>query len=113
MIETTQAHIWIGRELNAVGPPVRPGEVWDNRWELRPHVAPFTSEQTISALGLHGLSVCPTWRDTGVPRLLIAALPAVWQGDELIAAPLAGMPKNWQATHVYDPSAFLNPAISD
>lgn len=71
---------------------------WDGRWTLRPQDgrdAPKGAE--IRALGAAGLAECPGWRDTGTPRASLVATPAVWSGETLIAAPLAGHPQGWSA----------------
>jgi tRNA(Ile)-lysidine synthase len=51
----------------------------------------------IAALGAEGLRQCPNWRETGLPRASLLAAPAVWQGETLIAAPLAGQENGWKA----------------
>ncbi|AZQ66398.1 tRNA lysidine(34) synthetase TilS [Silicimonas algicola] len=67
--------------------------VWDGRWRLD---GPHSADLEIGALG-QGLSACPDWRDTGLPRTSLLASPAIWRGDTLIAAPLAGLPNGWTA----------------
>jgi tRNA(Ile)-lysidine synthase len=67
---------------------------WDNRWHLD---GPHQPGLTIRALG-YGLRLVPNWRDTGLPRDALIVTPAVWQGDALIAAPLAGLTQGWTAT---------------
>ena len=52
----------------------------------------------IGALGAGGLAACPDWRATGLGRETLLASPAIWQGQRLIAAPLAGKGAEWQAT---------------
>lgn len=91
--------------------------VWDGRWGLsrstgkprwfglrnRPGHAP---DLTIRALG-DSIKDVPDWRDTGLPRASLMASPAVFQGDTLIAAPVAGFPNGWTARIVADFSSFL------
>lgn len=68
-------------------------DIWDSRWQLSgPHSADFY----IAALG-DGITACPDWRDTGMPRASLLASPAIWQNDALIAAPLAGLQNGWTA----------------
>ena len=68
--------------------------LWDNRWHLDgSHAAGLT----IRALG-DGLRQIPDWRAAGVPRDALIVTPAVWQGDTLIAAPLANFAHGWTAT---------------
>jgi tRNA(Ile)-lysidine synthase len=75
---------WLLREAQAVGGPVPVGQDWDGRWGVA------GAEGEVRALGAAGLRQCPDWRATGLPRQVLEVTPAVWQGDRLIAAPLAG-----------------------
>ncbi len=84
----------ITREFRAVETSRGPTEsLWDGRWRLD---GPHSAGLEIRALG-EGLSNCPEWRDTGLPRTTLLASPAVWRGDTLIAAPLAGLSNGWTA----------------
>lgn len=57
--------------------------LWDRRW----HIEGLRPGQRVAALGLDAL--IPTkWRLSGLPRDEAAASPAIWQGEQLIAAPL-------------------------
>ncbi|MGP3697767.1 tRNA lysidine(34) synthetase TilS [Rhodobacter sp. NSM] len=90
----------IGREWQAVRQlTARPGCRWDGRWNLQaPDAGGFSVEALeIRALGAHGLSRCGNWRSEGLPRASLIASPAVWCGDALVAAPLAGMANGWLA----------------
>ena len=73
--------------------------LWDNRWHLS---GPHAPDLTIRALGETGLLACPDWRNSGFPRASLLSSPAVWRGDTLIAAPLAGVNDAWQARIVAD-----------
>ena len=77
----------IGREPQAafIAPPATPGTVWDARWILHADAG------QVRALGPLGLAQCPNARATGLPRATLLASPALWDGDRLIAAPLAGL----------------------
>ena len=68
--------------------------------------APDT-QTTIRALGAKGLRSFADWRDLGVPRGVLLASPAVWQGAELVAAPLVGRSQNWQAVLERGEDAFF------
>ena len=75
------------REAKAAQPRVR-STVWDGRWTIlgdRPDGA------EIGPLGPAGLSQSPHWRATALPRPALLVSPALWLGDTLIAAPLAGV----------------------
>lgn len=90
----------IFREFNAVrdlrGPTDR---VWDGRWRLD---GPHDPALSIAALGEAGLRFCPDWRETGHLRAALLASPAIWRGDTLVAAPLAGSGQGWSARIVAD-----------
>lgn len=96
----SDAAIRIIREYKAVrdlaGAAEKP---WDIRWQLH---GPYVPGQEVRALGAEGLKLCPDWRATGIPRTSLLSSPAVWQGDTLIAAPLAGFNDAWQARIVAD-----------
>ena len=84
----------ITREFNVVkdlrGPTEQP---WDGRWVLD---GPHAPELEIRALGEAVKDT--SWRETGMPRVSLMASPAVWKGDELIAAPIAGLENGWRAS---------------
>ncbi len=67
------------------------GQPWDNRW----HVTGPSGE--IRALGT-GLGQIKDWRATGLPRAVLEVTPAIWTGDTVIAAPLAGFGATATAT---------------
>lgn len=85
--------ILVSREPRAAMGPVAPGAPWDHRWHLQ---GPSGPELEIRALGAGGLRLCPGWRDHG-PREALVVSPAIWRGETLIAAPLAGKPAGWTA----------------
>lgn len=89
------------REWAAVRDTVSTGSVWD-RWR----VAPVAVGQHIKALG-PAVADCPSWRETGLPRRSLMASPAVWDGDRLVAAPLAGFGST--SAHTVRPLNGLNP----
>ena len=80
--------IRLTREYAAVaGTSAQPGELWDTRWKME---GPFHPDDRIAAMGEAGLCARPDWRDARLPRTTLLAAPAVWRGETLIAAPLAG-----------------------
>ena len=66
---------------------------WD-RWRLS---GPAGADLHVAALGAAGLLHCPNWRGTGLPRRSLLASPAVWRGEMLVSAPLAGLSNGWTA----------------
>ncbi|TKA96146.1 tRNA(Ile)-lysidine synthetase, partial [Cereibacter changlensis] len=49
---------------------------------------------------------------TGRPRDSLIASPAVWQGDRLVAAPLAGLQNGWSAATGRLEEAFFLSVLS-
>lgn len=87
---------WVFREYNAVrSESVNVGDVWDNRWYVEgPEDDPALR---VSALGADGLAQIDDWRALGLPRAAILSTPAVFEGNTLIAAPVARDEEEWQA----------------
>lgn len=82
---------WVFREARSLGPDAAVGTVWDRRWRMTGPAG------TVKALGDAGLRACPNWRVTGLPREVLAVTPGVWQGETLVAAPLARWENGWSA----------------
>jgi len=103
--------VWICREFNAVR-RTRCGSnaIWDGRWRTR-H-ATDQAKYELRALGRRGLMQCPDWRATGHPHAALTASMAVWDGDDLVAAPLAGMPNGWHAELVGGSEEFYASLLS-
>lgn len=74
------------REPRALKRRVAAGQIWDGRWRLH---GPAPEGTELGPLGAEGLAQIPDWRATGLPRVALIPSPALWQGDRLIAAPLA------------------------
>lgn len=102
--------IGVTREYDAVR-TTRCGtqEIWDNRWGFD---GPHAADLELRALGEEGLKLCPDWREAGLPRASVLASPAVWRGEELVAAPLAGMSNGWCATLTRSREQFLSSLLS-
>jgi tRNA(Ile)-lysidine synthase len=91
----TDMTVRITREYNAVRGMSGPTTVlWDQRWTLD---GPHASELQVRALG-DGLTACDAWRETGCPRQSLLASPAIWRGDDLVSAPIAGLENGWTAS---------------
>ncbi|WP_322889875.1 MULTISPECIES: tRNA lysidine(34) synthetase TilS [unclassified Yoonia] len=84
----------VGREPKAVADLKAPTTaLWDGRWRLS---GPHAADLAVRALGA-GIDLCPDWRHSGLPRRSLQATPAVWRGDMLVSAPLAGFGADWSA----------------
>lgn len=107
LLEMKGNNLWISRELNAVqGQFVDFGALWDKRWRL---TGPDTHPDcVIGPLGLKGLSECEGWRELGLPRKVLSVTPAVWKGENLVAAPLVNTDGPWQAVLERDKSSLLD-----
>lgn len=89
-----RGQIWIFREFNALrGEAVPVDALWDGRWRVDGPQAPQGAQ--IRALGAAGLAQCSDWRALDLPRPVLLSTPGVWQGDTLLAAPLAGLAQKW------------------
>lgn len=98
LILPSEKQLRVTREWAAVRDENTPaGAVWDRRWRLDCQAETPSASLKIKALGQEGLAKIPNWRDTGHARQSLWATPAVWQGDTLIAAPLAGLTEGWTA----------------
>ena len=96
LVSHAQGRWRIAREYAAVASEAaRPGAPWDGRWRLSGPRPPAGSH--VAALGEIGLADCPDWRASGLPRSSVLASPALWQGERLLAAPLAGRPNGYAA----------------
>lgn len=84
----------ITREAVAVPGDGPTNAVWDGRWRVS---GPAGAGISVGALGKAGLVQLPEPRDRSVPEASLLAQPALWMGDRLVAAPLAGWPNGWVA----------------
>ncbi len=100
----------VSREYNAVaGLRCGTDEIWDGRWKI---TGPVTVGAEIAALGHEGLSECPEWRESGLPLASVIASPAVWQGRELLAAPVARSENGWSAEMIRDGEHYFAALLS-
>ena len=100
----------ICREFNAVRDEVCAVDgLWDGRWRITGDVLEGAE---IRPLGEAGLAQCPTWRETGRPHAALIATPALWQGGELVAAPLAGAGGSWRANLSSGADSFYTTLLS-
>lgn len=86
--------IRVAREPAATAEACAPGQNWDDRWYIE---GPFVPGDRIGATTEAGLTQCPDRREADLPRLSLAAGPAVWREDGLISAPLAGLSEGFTA----------------
>ncbi len=77
---------------------------WDGRWRL---TGPHEATLCVRALGAEGLRHCTDWRATGHSRAALVVSPAIWRGNTLVAAPLAGFEGGWAAEIVTGFHSFL------
>jgi len=110
LIMPQDAEVRITREFQAVAnlacPPTEP---WDGRWVLS---GLAQKGHELRALGETGLAQCPDWRATGLPRASLLASPAVWDGEKLVAAPLAGLAQGWTAELLRGEESFYADILS-
>jgi len=107
---TTSKQIWVCREYKAASrATAMPGQVWDGRWQVFGGNAKGCE---VRALGRKGLQQCPDWRDAGVPGPVLEATPALWRGDDLVAAPAAGLGNGWSAETAGNEEEFFASLLS-
>lgn len=112
------------REARAAQAPFFPktgaeNVIWDRRWRIIPPTqtvpdadtiaaapAPFPEGHSVGALG-EDILACKGWRDTGRPRLALLGTPAIYKGDTLVAAPMAGFHNGWAVQIVAKFDSFL------
>lgn len=84
MIDPAADRIRIAREpAAALRAPDATAGIWDNRWNINS----LPDGHHIAALGTDSLGQT-SWRQSGLPRDEAAASPALWLGEQLVAAPL-------------------------
>ncbi len=98
LITRSAKEMRITREAQAVRGVIAPlGTDWDRRWSLTPPQGQQSmGDPEIRALGPTGLALCPDRVFWHLPRASLLASPAIWDGARLIAAPLAGLGRDWQ-----------------
>lgn len=109
-ISIEAGNVIITREYNAVSVTVcKTTEIWDGRWLVSG--LPGSGFQ-VRALGEAGLKSCPDWRISGQTRTSLLATPAIWDDDELVAAPPAGFSKEWHIELIHDDNHFISTILS-
>ncbi len=110
LIQSQQYNYSIGREPAAVSDiETEPSEIWDKRWKV---IGTPTADVTIRYTGEDGLKDCPDWRATGHSRFTLMAAPAIWKGDVLVAAPLAGYANGWCTEFIHNENHFYTSILS-
>jgi tRNA(Ile)-lysidine synthase len=112
LVSVEDDHWRISREVAATPAPTswpnRNRDLrWDNRWLLSEISGANTQgDLTVRALG-DAIKDVPNWRDVGLPRRSLMASPAVFEGESLVAAPIAGHQNGFDARIVADFASFL------
>ena len=96
--------IHILREARAVQGAVATHLPWDKRWHI---AGPHAHGLTLRALGADGLRAIKDWRACGIARDVLLVSPAIWRGEVLIAAPLAGFGADWTVTVALPYAKFI------
>jgi tRNA(Ile)-lysidine synthase len=91
VLRQRRARVEIRREPGRVSGrvPAATGS-WDGRWRLA-RMEGARQGVEIAALGRAGLGQIPAWRACGTAGETLRSTPALWRGERLLAAPLAGM----------------------
>ncbi len=84
-------------------------EIWDSRWQLD---GPHSDGLVLYKLGFEGLKMTPNCTKPALPRASLAASPAIWNGPDLVAAPLAGLLNGWCARLTRSREQFLSTLLT-
>lgn len=104
-IVASQSALIVYRESRAVANTTCPSDqCWDGKWQLS---GPDAAGLMVRSLGETGLKHCPDWKATGYRRGALIASPAVFAGESLVAAPVAGLQNGWTAQIVADFTSYL------
>jgi len=98
----------ITREAAATPGDGAPDRLWDGRWCVSGPLEPGIS---VRALGKTGLAQMPVPPDRTRPQASFLAQPAIWRGEQLVAAPLAGWGNGWRAELAQDEEDFFTSLI--
>jgi tRNA(Ile)-lysidine synthase len=110
LLTGTATALRMGREPGAAqAAEAAVGAPWDGRWIIE---GPAEPGLAVRVTGEAGLAARPDWRAAGLPRATLLAAPAVWRGEELIAAPLARTQPDWQARPLHPPEQFFLSILS-
>ena len=93
LVSVSGGSVRLAREAAAVKDMMSDSPEWD-RWEIS---GPWKEGMQIRALREADLKEIPDWRSAGLPRASLLASPALWYGDTLISAPLAGFAQGFTA----------------
>jgi tRNA(Ile)-lysidine synthase len=82
--------VWLFREAAAVAPRMSVGDatLWDNRWRVAQGAGP---ELSVGALGEAGWRQATGSGATDLPYRAALSLPALWDGDTLVACDALGV----------------------
>ncbi len=98
LIHSGKTHLRVTREYAAVATlacPAGPGHLWDRRWLAQgPDIKGFE----LRALGPEGLARIGPPPPGSAPRAALAAVPALWDGEDLIACQRLGFGPRYSET---------------
>lgn len=107
--------VWLCREPGRIAAdPVPSTQEWDARWKLAVTCLADVDlgPLHLSCLGAEGLKNCDKWRETGYPREVLMGLPALWQGQALIAAPIVAEHATLRFELLRDDEEFYSALLS-
>ena len=88
-----------------------PDALWDGYWRLTPEAgAPPATH--VRALGDRALGPLPDCAAPRPPRESLMASPALFRGDDLVAAPLAGIGEGWRCAPAFTLDDCLGTLLS-
>mgnify|MGYP006273773397 CR=1 FL=1 len=104
--------IRIAREYAAVADlEGAPDALWDGFWRLEAGAGAPPAD-SVRALGERALGPLPEAAAPRPPRESLMASPALWHGETLVAAPLAGIGAGWRCEPAFTVADCLNTVLS-
>lgn len=103
-------HLIVMREQAAMIPVPLESGIFDHRWEVTSSVR--YKGATITPLGEEGLTHIKNWRDLSVSRDVLLQMPAVWQNNTIIAAPLIDFGADVSISLTTDLNGFYKNIVS-
>ena len=98
--------IWFGREPSACSESTTLGKVWDGRWIVEGK--DVSRPLRVARLGHKGLSILGRTASREFRRSSLAASPAIWDGGDLVSAPVASACSVWKACLLHGRQEFVD-----
>jgi tRNA(Ile)-lysidine synthase len=109
-ILTDGFHGEVCREITCIKTSPNITHVFDDRWKIQGD--DLAQGMYVGPLGEAGLPKCDGWRELGASRVSLMGTPAIWHGDQLIAAPMVEPTTQWVAQLKKDDHEFFTSLVT-